>query len=409
MSLKKNFSWVLIGNITYAACQWGTLIVLTKFGTPELVGQFALGLAIATPIYSFTNLQLRGIQATDSLNEYLFSEYFGFRIIMTTIGFTSIVSVALFSKYQKTTVLIIILLGLVKAIESFSDVIFGLIQKHEQMEKISISLIFKGVFSLIFFSISLFYFKNLFVSILLILFVWLLIFLIFDIRNAKLLLLNTAKAGSISPHFKKERIKNLFFLALPLGVVILFNALNINIPRYFITEYFNEEMLGYFAAIAYLLVVGSTIVNAIGQSATPRLAQYYQSNRHLYTSLFAKMLSIAIIIGSLGIFAAWEIGDIVLSILYTEAYAKYKDVFLWIMVSAFFLYCSGISGSAITAARSFKPQVLFGVISTSAILMASYILIPIQGIVGAAMAMTIAFSIKVTLEIIQVIILVNKV
>lgn len=59
----------------YTACQWGMLSVLSKLGTPQVVGQFALALAITTPIVFFFNLQLRIVQATDARSEYAFSDY----------------------------------------------------------------------------------------------------------------------------------------------------------------------------------------------------------------------------------------------------------------------------------------------------------------------------------------------
>jgi len=52
--LRVNFSWTLVGNIVYAGCQWGMLTVLAKIGTTEMVGQFALGLAITAPVFMFS-------------------------------------------------------------------------------------------------------------------------------------------------------------------------------------------------------------------------------------------------------------------------------------------------------------------------------------------------------------------
>ncbi len=66
LSLRSNFAWVLAGNVVYAACQFGMIIALAKLGSSIMVGQFSLGLAIATPVLMFTNLHLRAVQATDS-------------------------------------------------------------------------------------------------------------------------------------------------------------------------------------------------------------------------------------------------------------------------------------------------------------------------------------------------------
>src|SRR5690606_40180926 len=66
LSLRVNFSWTLAGNIVYAGCQWAMLVVLARLGRAEMVGQFALGLAITGPVLMCTNLNLRSVPATDA-------------------------------------------------------------------------------------------------------------------------------------------------------------------------------------------------------------------------------------------------------------------------------------------------------------------------------------------------------
>jgi hypothetical protein len=81
LSLGQNFAWALAGNIIYALCQWGIIVVVARLGNPFMVGQFALGLAVATPVLMLTNLQLRVVQATDVKGVYAFGEYLGLRTL----------------------------------------------------------------------------------------------------------------------------------------------------------------------------------------------------------------------------------------------------------------------------------------------------------------------------------------
>ena len=53
LSLRSNFAWILAGNIVYAVCQWGAIVVLAKLGRSYVVGQFSLGLAIATRAHAY--------------------------------------------------------------------------------------------------------------------------------------------------------------------------------------------------------------------------------------------------------------------------------------------------------------------------------------------------------------------
>jgi hypothetical protein len=55
-SLRWNFSWTFVGNIIYSACQWAILVVLAKIGNAEMVGQYGLAMAVATPILALSSL-----------------------------------------------------------------------------------------------------------------------------------------------------------------------------------------------------------------------------------------------------------------------------------------------------------------------------------------------------------------
>src|SRR5579872_6547075 len=102
LSVSQNFGWALSGSVVYAACQWGMIVAFAKFGNTLMVGQFSLGLAIATPIIMFTNLQLRFVQATDAIRQYVFSEYLGLRACMTLVAMAAITGVALLGDGQRS-------------------------------------------------------------------------------------------------------------------------------------------------------------------------------------------------------------------------------------------------------------------------------------------------------------------
>ncbi|MGD2165907.1 MAG: lipopolysaccharide biosynthesis protein, partial [Anaerolineae bacterium] len=95
LSLRANFSWTFVGNAIYAATQWGMLIVLAKLGSPEWVGQFALGLAITVPIMAFATLKTRLVQATDARHQYLFGDYLSLRLLTTGAAFLAILGAAI--------------------------------------------------------------------------------------------------------------------------------------------------------------------------------------------------------------------------------------------------------------------------------------------------------------------------
>jgi len=78
LSLTRNFMWTFAGNAVYALCQWAAVVCLAKLGSAEMVGEFALALAIAFPITFIANLQLRVLFVTDHSTLYPFGQILGY-------------------------------------------------------------------------------------------------------------------------------------------------------------------------------------------------------------------------------------------------------------------------------------------------------------------------------------------
>ena len=386
LSLRRNFSWTFIGNAVYAASQWGMLVVLAKLGSPEMVGQFTLGLAVTAPIVMLTNLQLDIVQATDAKKQYAFSDYLGLRLIGTTIALVAIAMVTLWTGYSLQTSLVILLVGLAKAFESVSDIFHGLIQQHERMDRIAISLMIKGPLSLLLLGLGVFLSGNVVWGVAGLVFAWAVVLVGCDMRNGTLILNRVPK---IRLHWKT--VKQLVWLCLPLGLVKMLLSLNTNIPRYFIEEYLGERQLGIFAALSYLMVAGNMVILALGESASPRLAKYYAAqNITAFRGLLLKLVGLAALIGGAAIVIAQLAGKEVLTLLYRPEYGSHKDLFVLLMVAAAISYMSSFLGYGMTAARYFHVQTPLFVIVTAISAVVCLWLLPTQGLIGAAKALIFA-------------------
>ena len=394
-----------MGNAVYAACQWGMLVVLAKLGSPEMVGEFTLGLAITAPIFMFSNLQLRHIQATDAKQRYVFSDYFGLRVISTVMALGVVVAIVLIGRYvpqEPLTIeacLTILLMGLAKAFESVSDVLYGLIQQRERMDRIAISLMIKGPLSLLTLGLGIYLTGNLLWGMIGLAVSWGVVAFGYDLQSGKAILslmkLEPSnepnvprKSFSIRPRWQINTLKKLVLLAFPLGLVMLLISLNVNIPRYFVERYLGPQELGFFAALAYLMVAGSMVVNALGQSATPRLAKYYATgNSNAFGQLLLKLIGIGAALGIVAVSVAIVAGEQVLTLFYDAEYAEYANLFAWLMVAAGISYISSFLGYGMTAAQYFQVQMPLFTLSTTVSALTSFWLIPKLGLQGAAIAL----------------------
>jgi O-antigen/teichoic acid export membrane protein len=390
LTLRHNFSWTFLGNFVYAACQWAMLVVLAKLGSPEMLGQFSLGLAVTSPVIMFTNLQLRFVQATDAKKEYLFSDYLGLRLLGTGLALVVIAAISLLSGYRLETSLVILSIGLAKGLESISDVFHGLIQQQERMDRIAVSLMIKGPLSLLLLGIGVYISGNVVWGVVGLVFAWAVVLVGYDIRNGALILNHLPQ-----PSWRFKTLKKLVWLCLPLGLVMMLISLNTNIPRYFIEKYLGERELGIFAAIAYLMVAGNMVVLALGDSASPRLAKYYAAGDAIaFRTLLLKLVGLASVLGGVVVLVAVVAGREILTLLYQPEYGQYQDLFVWLMVAAAISYMSSFLGYGMTAARYFRIQMPLFVLVASISAVACLWLLPKQGLLGAAIALIIANAVQ---------------
>ena len=403
LSLRANFSWTFVGNVVYAACQWAMLVVLAKLGAPEVVGQFALGLAITAPVIMLTNLQLRGVQATDARRDYLFGDYLGLRLVMTPLALVVIVGITRLSGYGWQTALVIFFVGLAKVFESISDVFYGLLQQHERMDRIAISMIVKGLLSLVALGAVMVLTGNIVWGTVALAAVWALRLFTYDVPSGAAILRAAHGEGgvaeSIRPRWERRRLVRLMWLALPLGFVMMLGSLMTNIPRYFIERFQGTHELGIFAAMAYIVVAGTTVVDALGQAVSPRLArQYAAGEMGAFRALTGKVLGISALLAAAGLLLSLIIGRQVLTLLYRPEYAVHLDIFVWVVAAAGMGYLASVGGYAMTAARQFTIQVPIYVVSIAVVTIACALLVPSHGLRGAAWAIFVMFAVQLPLK-----------
>ncbi len=389
LSLRANFIWSLAGNVTYAACQWGILVVLAKFGSPELVGEFALALAVTAPVMIFASLSLRNVQSTDARGEYEFADYMSLRVLSTLAALVAIAGLAA-AGYSGHLALVILLVGVAKAVESVSDIAFGFMQQREQMDRIAISMIVKGALSLAAVAGAIFATGDLAIAMAALAGVWTLVLVGYDMRVAAQLKGGDASAARLLvPHWTPQVLWKLALVALPGGIVMTLISFGGNVPRYFIEHHLGTRELGIFAALMYPIVAGSTVVGALGQSAMPRLSQYYARGDYAaFQRLLGRLLLIGLGLGVAGLAVIRFAGRFLLELLYRPEYGAYVTVFLWIGLACGIGYVASFLGYGMTAARYFRAQVPVFAATLVAIGAGCAVLVPRYHLIGAALAMT---------------------
>jgi len=392
-SLRVDVLWTLAGSVFYTGCQWGCSIAIAKLADSEALGQFSLGLAIAAPIFLTGSLQLRSVQATDARREYSFFDYLSIRIITTTLAVLLVVLITFgaitIGNFTRTTALVVLIVGFAKAVESISDIFFGLLQQRERMRMIAISMITKGIGSLMMVVAVLALTQNIVLASSAMLLSWSVVLFSRDIPNG-IAIIREEKRSSERLATDTTRISKLFRTSFPLGIMLLLISLGPAIPRFFLASSRGLSELGMYSAISYTIIAGQTVIAAIGQAASPRLSRLFlKGDLSGYYRLLVQLSAIALCLGAIGILVAVVGGGTILRLMYAPEYAPYAPCFVVVMIAALFQYLATVVEYAVTAARVFREQVAPAVVALVATSVAAVILIPPYGLMGGCLVLLV--------------------
>jgi len=299
--------------------------------------------------------------------------------------------------------LVVAAVGTAKIFESVSDVFYGLMQKHERMDRIAKSMMIKGPLSLAALAFGTYLSHNVAVGVAAMAMVWLGVLILYDMRSGNIILRpcdgSQSDSALCAPLWDRTVLRNLAWLAAPLGVVMMLNSLNANIPRYVVEHHLGQWELGIFAALAYLQLAENTVVTALGQSATPRLAAHFAQRRiAAFRGLNVRLLLIGLAIGGGGVLLAVFFGHALLTLIYRSEYAEYSSVFVWLMIGAALSNVAAFLGYGLTAARRFHIQMPLLIAESLVLTGACFYFVPRSGLLGAAVAYVIAKGFLISLS-----------
>jgi O-antigen/teichoic acid export membrane protein len=340
----------------------------------------------------FTNLQLRGIQATDARSDFAFADYFTLRLLASLTGLAAILLIVLVGRYDRATGVMILLVGMSKTVESLGDVIAGLLQKAERLDRVAISLMIKGGLSLPAFAAAFWFSRNLIHAVAALVMIWLLVFVFYDMRQARALIRGSDNFFS----FRWPRLKTLTLISAPLGIVMTLVSLNVNIPRYVLEHNLGPAELGIFASLAYLMVAFNVVINALGQAVVSRLSRMFaEGESERFRAVLGKMSAFGVLVLVLGVPVAKVVGRPLLAFIYQPEYGQHVSLFVILVATAGVYSVASFLSYGLTAARCFRMQVPIMVAATAGTILFSFLLIPHFGGNGAAWALLIGTFVQV--------------
>lgn len=363
---RKNFIWNILGTGFNAFNSLFFMIAVTRINGVDNAGIFTIAFSTACIIYIVGVYAGRIYQVTEPDKSITDKEYIINRIITTVSMLILVILFSIIRGYNIFKSTIFLLLTTYKALEAFSDVIYGILQKNEKLDIAGKSLFFKSLISVIAFVTIDLITKNMTISIISIILVSLLILIFYDLKNG-------IKYIDLKIPVKKENIIKIFKAGLFTFAISFLGMYVLNAPKYAIDSYLENN----YQTIFGIIVMPATVIGLVAQFLIhPYLnrivALYEENNLKGLNKLALKLITYILGVGVISSILAYFLGTQVLGLIYGLDLSAYR-LGLLIIIIASTLYTIGVIYSSIltTVRETFSQFVIYIVMSIFAYIVAN--------------------------------------
>ena len=330
------------------------LVVLARMASPEIAGQYALGVAVSAPILVLAQFRRREPGATD------------IRITSLALSLLGIAAIG-FLNHSLQDRLALLLVVLAEAVEWIADLYSG--------RRALASQALHGILPVAALALALGRSWHLGTALLAVVVVKLMVLFCYDFRRPR------------SDRPPEDREASVTRLAA-------------NVPCYFIAHMLGFRPLGIFAAIQSFVPVGDALVRELGRRITPHIARTYEEgDRQGFVRISAQMAGEGLMLALCSVISAAIAGCGVLDKLFGAAYADQPSLLLALSAAAGASFVATLLGYVISAARRGADRLPLEVLAVAATSMASIGLVAKYGLLGAACAAGIGALIQVAGEL----------
>lgn len=304
---KKDYIWNSIGSFLQSAISPILLIVITRLNGVGDSGLFSFAMSLSVVFWAISLWGGRTYQVSDVKKEFSSGDYIVVRFISSLIVAVFSISFCILSGYDLIKTELIMVLVSFKILESIADSMYGVLQIHNKLYIVGISLTIKSVFGFIIFAIVDILTKNIVYGALSIFIVNIAVVIFYDIPLMKhvesvgLTKKNIMQAGKIM-----KKTAEVF-------VVVFLTMFSLNIPRYFLDKY-HYDQIGYFGIMAMPITLLTLFISFVLQPNVVNLSELLKEKKvKEFTKIVSKIDFITFTLGILFVVSSYLIGVWVLN------------------------------------------------------------------------------------------------
>lgn len=377
---KKNFLWNVIGMTCNCFNSLFFMILITRINSMEDAGIFTLSFSIACLVYYIGTYAGRVYQVTNVNDSITDSDFIIHRAITCVMMVFISLMYCFISGYSLYKFTVVILLCIYKSLEAFSDVLYGVVQKNNNLYQVGISLTIKSVFALILFVVVDIVTKNIIYSILFAILAWILVIVLYDFKNVNYV-------SKFKLHFNISSLRDIFKNGFFVFIINFLSSYIVNAPKYALDGRASNELQAIFGIILMPATLISLGAQYFIQPFLEQLTSSFKNNdKKAFNKVVIKLLFITSGLGVICLIGAYILGIPVLSLVYgLELSAYLFELEIIIFGSILFALSLILSSALITVRYNFIQFIVFVITSVFGFFI-SIILITRFSIDGAAYA-----------------------
>lgn len=374
-NMKKNAIWNTIGVTLNSFMSLFFLVIINRINGIDVGGIFSYAFSVSCLLFIVGVYATRTFQISDVEKKFNDVEYFVSKI--STCGLMVIISFifTLFIEGNDKKSAIIIF-TLFKALEAFSDTLYGYMQKKDRLYLSGVSMTLKTICSILIFLVVDLKTNDFVLSGFCMLIAPLLITVIFDGKNAK-------KCVDKEKLDLKNSFK-IFYYGFPIFIISFLSVYIVNSQKYVMDGILDASAQTIFGIIlmpaTFISLCGQYIMNPI---LTELIHLYKQKEYREFKKKLNNIIKLLFCFWVLAEVGAFFLGIPVFNFLYAIELENYKKALLLILLGALFYSVSIIYQNTLIVMKKNKFQVIIYTVSALISFVSAKLLITMYGIYGA--------------------------
>jgi len=376
-----NVGWGVLSSLLYGSGRFLLFLLIARFWSSELFGMLVFSWAVVVPLSALLNLELRLVVVTDTagriaVGDCLHLRFFSNLQLLLALGGLCYWQ---FERWGWVKIQVLMLVGMVRVVESWGDILLGVLQRHERMKLAAgshlLKFLFLGIWLLLVWSLQL--------SFAALLMGWMLALFVvvwgYDRWWAR-------RFESLESQDRPRRWGRLIKAGMPLGFFMTLVYVNDGVGKYFLEgRGYGDTGVGYFGAMGIVITGLVLLQNGVNQALLPRLARYRIENRRLFWRLLLLELLGAGILGGVFFAVVYGWGEGLLRLLFQPEYGRYGVEFRVMAGAGWMLLTAMVLGDALIACQRFASRMAAVGIGAAAHIAACWWWVRgEQGLLGAA-------------------------